>query len=100
MKHSNTQEIKNGCWTGWVGFSFALTVGTVLCFTGIGAIFGVPLIIAGFIFPFINLGNSTLIGSCPYCGHETTAFKNDPGVTCKACQQRIIIRNSNFHKLN
>jgi len=68
-----TNEIKNGCLNGTF---------------------------AGIIFPFLNIGNSTLVGNCPYCGHETIAFKNDPGVTCKACRQRIIIRNGIFYKLN
>jgi DNA-directed RNA polymerase subunit RPC12/RpoP len=82
-----TNEIKNGCLNGIFGGFTAIGVGILLCFTGIG-------------FPFLNIGNSTLIGNCPYCGHETIAFKNDPGVTCKACRQRIIIRSGIFYKLN
>lgn len=99
-KMGQTNEIKNGCLNGtFAGFA-AIGIGSLLCFTGIGAIIGIPLIIAGIIFPFLNIGNSTLVGNCPYCGHETIAFKNDPGVTCKACRQRIIIRNGIFYKLN
>ncbi len=95
-----TNEIKSGCFSGVFAGGAAIGFGSLLCFTGIGAILGVPLIIVGIIYPFYNMGNSSLIGNCPYCGHETIAFRKDPGVTCKACQQRIIIKNGNFYKLN
>ncbi len=46
-----TNEIKNGCLNGtFAGFA-AIGVGSLLCFTGIGAIIGIPLIIAGLSFP-------------------------------------------------
>ncbi len=58
-------EIKNGCVNGTFTEFAAIVVGSLICFTGIGAIIGIPIIIAGIIFPFLNIGNSTLVGNCP-----------------------------------
>jgi len=100
MAYSSTKEINNGCFSVFAVISIALTIGTLLCLTGIGAILGIPIIIAGFIFPFTKSGNSpTLKGKCPYCGYDVYASKNAPGVTCKACKQRIIIKDGVFYTL-
>jgi DNA-directed RNA polymerase subunit RPC12/RpoP len=99
MEPINTKEIQTGCLFGSFGAGVIFIIGMLLTATGIGAIIGIPLMIVGIIFPFVNIGNSTLIGSCPYCGNEIIALKNEPGVTCKACKQRIIVRDGIFYKL-
>ncbi len=96
----NTFDVKGGCASSSGTSAIGIVIGIILCFTGIGAIIGVPLIIAAIILPFLNIGNSMIQGFCPYCGYDVFAFKRDPGVTCKSCKQRILIRDGNFYKLN
>ena len=101
MTYSHTREISSGFLRGWAGFSTALIVGVLLCLTGLGAILGIPIIIAGFIYPFTKSARAPiLIGKCPYCGHEVHASKLAPGVTCDACKQRIIIKDGIFYTIN
>ncbi|MFZ4400579.1 MAG: hypothetical protein ACOYO1_11135 [Bacteroidales bacterium] len=75
-----------------------LIIGIVLCFTGIGALIGIPLILAGIALPFLNIGNSKIKGKCPYCNYDVYSFKYEPGVTCPSCRQRILIRHGNYIK--
>jgi DNA-directed RNA polymerase subunit RPC12/RpoP len=96
---AHIEEPKNRFINSIIASSWMIGVGIILCFTGIGAILGIPLILWAFIMPFIK-PTRNLVGSCPYCGHGIVANENDVGVTCLACQQRIIIRNGNFHKLH
>ncbi len=90
-----TIESKNKRETAAFGGCTLMVIGILLCFTGIGAIIGVPLILASIVLPFVNLGNASIVGNCPYCRHQTTEVKYDVGHTYKACWQMIIIRNGN-----
>jgi len=96
---TTTTEIQNGCFFNLVIGAGVIMIGGLLSLTGIGAIIGIPLIIGGILYPIINIGSTSIIGSCPYCGHEVSASKKTPGVTCPACRQRIIIRNNMFCKI-
>lgn len=84
---------------GSMGFTMSLIVGGLLCLTGVGAIIGIPMILGGCILPFLGAGAGGAAGfamqteSCPYCGHEIKYMKNNPGLDCPACAQRIIIRD-------
>lgn len=77
--------------------------GIGLCCTGIGAIVGIPLILAGIIMPFIcgpvaSIGMTRLTGKCPYC---RTLLRIDPQLgwtDCCLCKARIMIRNNYLYK--
>jgi hypothetical protein len=89
-----------GCATGWFFGLLLVVVGVVLTATGIGAIIGVPLIIAGIVLAFAGpfLGLGSIKGACPYCGGEVHSSKTAPGVTCPACLRRIVIRDGKYHR--
>jgi len=97
---------------GWPGFWDALglacmfwlilgVVGVLLCLTGIGALLGIPLIIAGHlalvIMPFA--GKSARVGACPYCGHQVTMATTSSGVTCRACRRRVVMHHHRFFRV-
>lgn len=42
-----------GCIVGLFGSAVLITIGGLLCLTGIGIILGVPLILAGLVCPFV-----------------------------------------------
>lgn len=87
-----------GClFSSWVAFGCVLPVGILLCFTGIGAIIGIPLILAALIFPFT--GFAAQKAPCPYCGQMVHVFAG-VGVNCPACKQRIVIRGKQFLKVD
>ena len=78
-----------------------MVIGAILSLTGIGAIIGIPMLIIGFVGIFIGpiiggLGGAlgakrntkmTVIGPCPYCQAELTAW--GLGFDCPVCGQRI-----------
>jgi hypothetical protein len=77
---------------------WAFIVGVFLCATGIGALIGVPLMIAGVLMPFLGAakGAAILNGPCPWCGHRATG--SPPGFNCAACRNRVIVRGKFFMK--
>ncbi len=87
------------------GFAFSLAtsgclfmVGVLLTATGVGAIIGLPMIIAAFLAPF--LGFTWIKGACPYCGSQVSTMGTQKGVTCPACKKRIVIRNKKFIRVD
>lgn len=86
-----------------------LLIGIVLCFTGIGIIIGVPLIIAGIIMPlapfvlsyFSYANNFILQGKCPHCqlliDIGSDAVKQT-WVDCPGCKCRMLILNNTLYK--
>lgn len=89
-----------GCMGGLAGSGCLLVLGGLLSATGIGAIIGVPMILAGLLLPFIGpiLGFNSIKGPCPYCGYSVQALPTDPGLNCPACKQRIVVREKRFFK--
>lgn len=76
--------------------------GLALCFTGIGALLGVPMIIIGFFVKSQSRG--AWKGNCPHCESEV-AFAPDfqrpdeivvSGFDCPICKGRIILKNQSF----
>jgi hypothetical protein len=105
--HTDTTSDKGtgalaGCAFGWTFGLVLIVLGLILTFTGIGAIIGVPMIIVGVVLPFVGpfLGLANIKGPCPYCGSDVHATKTQPGVTCPACQRRIIIRGGQYHRVD
>ncbi len=79
-------------------------IGLLLCFTVIGMIVGLPLIIGGIIVavaagPWVALRvrsdeRAKMWGACPYCGQALSLI--GVGAACPACGQRIISRGGFF----
>jgi DNA-directed RNA polymerase subunit RPC12/RpoP len=91
----------SGLLFGMIIAPILLIVGTLLCLTGLGAILGIPMILAAVLSPLLGpmIGIGTLKGKCPWCG---TAVNSVEGATkdfaCLACSQRIAIRHREFVK--
>jgi len=89
---------------GMVGIGCLVPIGIALCFTGIGAIIGIPIVIVGLIFPIIKFltGMATIEGNCPWCQNSvicTSADRQLGGVTCPACKKRIVIKDKTLIKI-
>jgi hypothetical protein len=75
-------------------------LGLAACSFGlIGAVFGVPLVLASiysayFIPPKINRG--LYIGKCPHCGAEASATHYQNQIDCPSCGGDIAVRDSRF----
>ena len=93
-----------GCCAGPAIGIWLVIIGLVLCFTGIGAILGIPLMIAGILVAIVApfMGAAGIKGMCPHCGHlsvhASVSDIGQGGVTCTACRQRIVIRGKRYYK--
>ncbi len=38
-------------------------------------------------------------GPCPYCGYVIHTESKSPGITCRACKKRIVIKGQRFYKV-
>lgn len=87
-----------GCLGGWIMGGIFIPLGIVLCFTGVGAILGVPLILAGLFGAPLGsmMGLGALNGECPWCGTQVTSPPAALGVDCPACKKRIVIKGKKF----
>jgi DNA-directed RNA polymerase subunit RPC12/RpoP len=89
-----------GCASGFL-MAGCILPGALLCFTGVGAIIGVPMIILGLMGPIMGplMGTGAKAGPCPWCGTRAmtplSAFPK-PGFDCPACKKRIIVRGNKF----
>ena len=86
---------------GFSDLRCVIVVGGLLCLTGIGAIIGIPLILAGLLALFLGplLGLTSIKGKCPYCETSVTAQSTAVVVTCSAYQKRIVIREKRFYRI-
>lgn len=69
-----------------------LVVGIALCFTGIGAIVGAPLIIAALVVEFIGVPKNRrglYRGDCPHCAHAVITSTATQFFDCPACKKRV-----------
>jgi ribosomal protein S27AE len=94
-------NLAGGCFGLFFGVGMAIWTiigGIFLCATGVGAFFGIPLIIAGCFMPFLGAlkGVTTLKGKCPWCGFTTIG--SAPGFNCAACKNRIVVHGKTFAK--
>jgi DNA-directed RNA polymerase subunit RPC12/RpoP len=106
MKETEAKYLKGkgameGCNFGCGAAGFVIIVGGLLTATGIGAIIGIPLIIVGFILPFLTtfMGYGGLKGKCPWCETEIENPYPLSGMDCPACKKRIVIRGNKFVKI-
>ena len=73
-------------------------VGAMLCLTGLGAILGVPMIIAAILAPLLGpmIGIGALHGTCPWCGTRIHSVITVPEFYCHGCSKRILIKDRKF----
>jgi DNA-directed RNA polymerase subunit RPC12/RpoP len=72
-----------------------IIVGTMLCLTGLGAIGGIPLIIAGVCAPLLGpmLGLDAHKGNCPWCGTKISSMPLFDAFKCPSCSGKIAVKN-------
>jgi predicted RNA-binding Zn-ribbon protein involved in translation (DUF1610 family) len=92
------KEAFTGLLFGMIAMPILLIVGTMLCLTGLGAILGIPMIIAGIFAPLIGpmFGLGALKGECPWCGISVSSVANSKDFTCHGCGKRIAIKHRHF----
>jgi len=90
----------SGLLFGMIVAPMLLIVGTLLCLTGLGAILGIPMILAAVLSPLLGpmIGIGTLKGKCPWCGTAVNSVEHAKDFTCLECSQRIAIRQREFVK--
>ena len=90
-------------------FSFAIALGLILFVaglvisvglsdgTGIGLIFGIPLLIAGLVLPLIMMRDlfkrNEVSGACPYCSAPIKTSDSTIRLECPACARLIVVRD-------
>ena len=92
------EGVFGGLLFGLLAVPILIIVGTLLCLTGLGAILGVPLILAAILAPILGpmVGLGALRGKCPWCGAPVNAISSKQSFDCAACNQRIVIRQRKF----
>lgn len=83
---------------GVIALPIMIIVGTMLCLTGLGAIFGIPMIIAAVFMPLLGpmYGLGALKGKCPWCGVSISNIANSKDFACHGCGRRIAIKHREF----
>ncbi len=97
---------------GAYGFSFSIALGLVLFIaglvisltvsggSGVGLLFGLPLLMAGVVVPLFMMRNmftgSEVIAPCPYCGASIKTTDATIKMNCPECRKRIAVRDAKF----
>jgi len=83
---------------GMLAVPILAIVGTMLCLTGLGAILGIPMILAAFLAPVAGpmIGLGAVKGKCPWCGTAVNSVANKKDFDCVACGKRIAILHRAF----
>ncbi len=83
---------------GMLAVPILVIVGTMLCLTGLGAILGIPMILAAVLAPILGpmIGLGALKGKCPWCGISVSSVANSKDFDCHGCGKRIAIRPREF----
>lgn len=84
-----------GMLLGLLAAPVLIIVGGMLCLTWLGAIAGIPMILAGIIAPLAGpmLGMGELKGNCPWCDAPVRCLGLFDGFSCPSCGKRIAVRN-------
>jgi hypothetical protein len=96
-------------------FSAAIAIGLILFIAGLvislvlgggsifGLIFGVPLLIAGFVVPLIMMRSifqrNEVSGPCPYCSAPITTSDATIRLECPTCQGKIAVSEGKFNAM-
>lgn len=78
---------------------WCVILGLLLCsFAPLLWIPGAALILIGVLSPFLGAaaGAGLVTGSCPHCEARVEGSRKVGGVTCPACQKRLLIRDMKF----
>jgi len=94
------------------GFSFSIMLGLILFIgglvlsltlgmgSGIGLVFGIPLLIAGLVVPLFMMrdifSRNEIEGSCPNCGTSLKTTDATFSLDCPSCKRRLVVRNMKF----
>ena len=95
-------------------FSFAIAVGLVLFIAGliisltlgsgssVGLIFGIPLLIAGLVFPLIMMRGlfrqNEVSGPCPYCSGPIRTSDATLSLLCPNCKNVVMVRDMKLYQ--
>ncbi|HEY0386797.1 MAG TPA: hypothetical protein VGC64_12325 [Pyrinomonadaceae bacterium] len=99
---------------GAFGFSIAIGLGLLLFIaglivsltigdgTGVGLLFGIPLMMAGVILPLFMMrqnfaGQHNIEAACPNCGTVIKTSDATLKLACPTCQKMIVVRDSGLH---
>ena len=80
------------------GAGCQIVLGVVLILTAYGAIFGLPLLIAG-LWQQYFAKHEVRLGECPYCGSQINVQAECTAATCYACRKQVIVRGDLFYAL-
>ena len=94
------KHVFSGLLFGLIVTPMCLIVGGMLCCTILGAVLGVPVIVAGILAPLIGpmVGIGEPRGNCPWCGTELNDIVNSPAFECHVCNGKVLLQNSRFVK--
>ncbi len=101
MEQVTSATKQEGVIYGLVAFSFSFMFGSFLCFTIIGAIIGIPMIIYS-LWCLVTCPwayKKLYVGPCPYCKARCTLPKGVPGAKCRECKKRYLLRDMKLVKL-
>ena len=95
-------------------FSFAIAVGLILFIggllislilgngTSVGLIFGIPLILAGLIFPVFMMRDlfkqNEVSGPCPYCNAPIRTSDATLSLMCPNCKNVVMVRDMKLYR--
>ena len=88
----------SGLLFGFIATPILIIVGTLLCLTGLGAVLGIPMILAGIFAPLLGplIGLGALKGKCPWCGSPVSSISSTQSFDCEACKKRIAVKIGKF----
>lgn len=83
---------------GMLAAPILIVPGTLLCLTGLGAFFGVPMIILAILAPLLGpmIGFGAVRGKCPWCGAMVSCIGHADHLYCHACSQEIVVTHHAF----
>jgi predicted RNA-binding Zn-ribbon protein involved in translation (DUF1610 family) len=95
-------------------FSFAIAIGLILFIAGliisltlgngasIGFIFGIPLIVAGLVFPLFMMRDlfkqNEVSGPCPYCSGPIRTSDATLSLMCPNCKNVVLVRDMKLYQ--
>jgi len=88
----------SGLHFGMLAVPILVVPGTLLCLTGLGAFFGVPMIILAIFAPLLGpmIVFGAVRGKCPWCGAQVSCVGHSDHLYCHACSQEIIVMHHEF----
>lgn len=114
MDTKRPQAVKPGrTFDGAYGFSFAIALGLILFIAGLvlsltlggdgssaGLLVGIPLLLAGLIFPLFMMRDvftgHSIEGSCPSCGTTIKTADSTIRLNCPGCDKQLIVQDTKF----